>query len=190
MNDDEHTFAHLAQQARIFHGNRREMAGSDDPGDGLQTRVRRVVPLPGSKKSTRRAAGEKATDRYAFSYLDNNGRYDFSYYGPDDALRYAFDYIDRQAAAGKPFLLLPPRRWSIRPTSPPPTPSAGPTAPKPGSYTIPATSPDMVAYLDKQVGKFVDKKAPGRRPLGQHHSDLRRRQRNHGAGRLENERRP
>ena len=106
MNDDEHTFAHLAQQA----GYSTAIVGKWQLG-----RSREMVPKLGfdewclcQLEIYKELAGDKATDRYAFSYLDNNGRYDFSYYGPDDALRYAFDYIDRQAAARKPFLLYYP----------------------------------------------------------------------------------
>jgi arylsulfatase A len=46
------------------------------------------------------------TDRYANSIWDNNGRhFEYSQYGPDQMQEYAFDYIDRQVEAGKPFML-------------------------------------------------------------------------------------
>ena len=155
MNDDEHTFAHLAQQA----GYSTAIVGKWQLG-----RSREMVSKLGfdewclcQLEIYKELAGDKATDRYAFSYLDNNGRYDFSYYGPDDALRYAFDYIDRQAAAGKPFLLYYPTPLVHTPHVP--TPDSECWTDNPETRFIHDTRhfPDMVAYLDKQVGKFVDK---------------------------------
>ena len=132
MNDDDHTFAHLARQAGYSTavvgkwqlGRSREMVGKLGFDEWCLTQLQIYKEL----------AGERATDRYAFSYVDDNGHYEFSYYAPDDFQRYAFEYIDRQTEAGKPFLLYYPTRR----TSPHPIRSAGPTIRTHGSRKTPA----------------------------------------------------
>ncbi|MDE7408209.1 MAG: sulfatase-like hydrolase/transferase, partial [Muribaculaceae bacterium] len=106
MNDDEHTFAHLAQQAGYATGivGKWQLGRSRDMVSKLGFDEYCLSQLEIYKE----LSGERGTDRYAFSYLDNNGRYDFSYYGPDDVMRYACDFIDRQVDAGRPFLLYYP----------------------------------------------------------------------------------
>ena len=89
---------------RILDGRGGKMATRTIARNGRQTRIRRMVPHPAANLQ---GAG-RATDRYAFSYVDDNGHYEFSYYAPDDFQRYAFEYIDRQTEAGKPFLLYYP----------------------------------------------------------------------------------
>lgn len=136
MNDDDHTFAHLARQAGYSTavvgkwqlGRSREMVGKLGFDEWSLTQLQIYKEL----------AGERATDRYAFSYVDDNGHYEFSYYAPDDFQRYAFEYIDRQTEAGKPFLLYYPPRWYTRRTSPHPIRSAGPTIRTHGSRKTPA----------------------------------------------------
>lgn len=97
------------------------------------------------------------TDRYANCYMDNNGHYEYSLYGPDGFRDYAFDFIDRQSAAGKPFLLF----WTTPLVHTPHTPT-----PDSQSWDLDVLGrsigntenfPDMVTYLDKQVGQLVDK---------------------------------
>lgn len=155
MNDDEHTFAHLAQRAGYSTavvgkwqlGRSREMVGRLGFDEWCLTQLQIYKEL----------AGERATDRYAFSYVDDNGHYEFSYYAPDDFQRYAFDYIDRQTEAGKPFLLYYPTPLVHTPHV---------ATPDSECWTDDVDSrfkkdtrhfPDMVAYLDKQVGQLVAK---------------------------------
>ena len=104
MNDDETTFAQLARDA----GYSTAIVGKWQLG-----RSRAMVPKLGFDESFlaqveiyNESRGEYQTDRYANSWFDNNGKtYEFCPFGPDEMERYAFDYMDRQIAAGKPFLL-------------------------------------------------------------------------------------
>lgn len=136
MNDDEHTFAHLARQAGYSTavvgkwqlGRSREMVGKLGFDEWCLTQLQIYKEL----------AGERATDRYAFSYVDDNGHYEFSYYAPDDFQRYAFEYIDRQTEAGKPFLLYYPTPLVHTPHVATPDSSAGPTIRTHGSGKTPA----------------------------------------------------
>lgn len=104
MNDDENTFAHLAQQAGYSTaivgkwqlGRSREMINKLGFDEWFCSQV---TVYKESRDATH-------TDRYANSIWDNNGRhFEYSQYGPDQMQEYAFDYIDRQVEAGKPFML-------------------------------------------------------------------------------------
>ncbi|MBQ9893008.1 MAG: sulfatase-like hydrolase/transferase [Bacteroidales bacterium] len=104
MNEDEHTFAQVAREAGY---------GTAIVGKWQLGRSRAMLPKAGfdeffcsQVEMYLESRGPRQTDRYANSMWDNNGkRYDFAIYGPDAMQDYAFDYIDRKAAAGEPFLL-------------------------------------------------------------------------------------
>ena len=104
MNDDEHYFPQLAKEA----GYNTAIVGKWQLG-----RDRAMLPKCGFDEffcsqieMYLESRGPRQTDRYANSMWDNNGeRYDFAIYGPDAMEDYAFDYIDRQVAAGQPFML-------------------------------------------------------------------------------------
>ncbi len=104
MNDDENTFAHLAQQA----GYSTAIVGKWQLG-----RDRKMIPKLGFDESFcsqvtlyKESRDATHTDRYANSLWDNNGKhFEYAQYGPDQMEEYAFDYIDRQVDAGKPFML-------------------------------------------------------------------------------------
>lgn len=155
MNDDENTFAHLAQKAGYATaitgkwqlGTSREMVNKLGFDEYCLSQLEIYKEL----------SGPRSTDRYAFSYLDNNGRYDFSYYGPNDVLRYACNFIDRQTDAGKPFLLYYPTPLVHTPHVA--TPDSESWDQELSTRFTPDTKhfPDMVAYLDKQVGQLVEK---------------------------------
>lgn len=160
MNDDEHTFAHLAREAGYSTamvgkwqlGRSRDMVGKLGFDEWCLNQVEMYKEL----------AGEKSTDRYASSYMDNNGHYEFSLYGPDDFQRYAFGYIERQAAARKPFLLYYSTPLVHTPHVATPDSECWDTDPSTRFKGDTRHFPDMVAYLDKQVGQLVDKlKAEG-----------------------------
>lgn len=155
MNDDEHTFAHLAQQAGYSTavvgkwqlGRSREMVSKLGFDEWCLTQLQIYKEL----------VGPRSTDRYAFSYVDNNGRYDFSYYAPDDFQRYAFDYIDRQVAAKKPFLLYYPTPLVHTPHVATPDSECWTNDPDTRFKSDTCHFRDMVAYMDKQVGQMVRK---------------------------------
>lgn len=153
MNDDEHTFAHLAQQAGYATavvgkwqlGRSREMIGKLGFDEWCVNQLEMY-------KEGNTSSG---TDRYASSYFDNNGHYEFSLYAPDDFRRYAFDYIDRQVEAGKPFLLYYSDPLVHTPHVATPDSECWDTD-RTARFTGDTRHfPDMVKYLDKQVGKFV-----------------------------------
>ena len=156
MNDDENTFAHLAQQA----GYSTAIVGKWQMG-----RSREMVPKLGFDESFlaqvelyKESRGEHQTDRYANSWFDNNGKqYEYCPFGPDAMEDYAFDYIDRQVEAGNPFML-----YFTEPLVHTPHVSM------PGSHdwdwdydsrflkgADTTYFPDMVKYLDKQVGNMI-----------------------------------
>ena len=104
MNDDERTFAHLAQDA----GYSTAIVGKWQMG-----RSREMVPKLGFDESFlaqvelyKECRDVHKTDRFANSYYDNNGKtYEYCPYGPDAMEDYAFDYSDRKVEEGKPFML-------------------------------------------------------------------------------------
>lgn len=104
MNDDENTFGHLAQKAGYASaivgkwqlGRDREMIGRLGFDEYFCSQV----------ELYRESRGATMTDRYANSLWDDNGKdYKFCLYGPDDMQKYAKDFIDRQVAQKKPFML-------------------------------------------------------------------------------------
>ena len=104
INDDENNFAQLAGMA----GYNSAIVGKWQLG-----RDRHMISRMGFDESYcsqvelyRETRSATQTDRYANSIWDVNGKsYDFALYGPDSMEDYAFDYIDRQVAAGQPFFL-------------------------------------------------------------------------------------
>ena len=166
MNDDEHTFAHLARQAGYSTavvgkwqlGRSREMVGKLGFDEWCLTQLQIYKEL----------AGARATDRYAFSYVDDNGHYEFSYYAPDDFQRYAFDYIDRQTL---PALLSHPAgthaarrhtRFGV--------------LDRRSGHPLQERSPAFPGHgrLSRQAGRTTGGQTRGARHLGQHDPDLRR----------------
>jgi len=155
MNDDENTFAHLAQRA----GYSTAMVGKWQLG-----RSRDMVTKLGfdewclnQLEMYKELAGPQSTDRYANSYLDNNAHYEFSLYAPDDFMRYAFGYLDRQVEAGQPFLLYYSTPLVHTPHVATPDSECWDTDYTTRYRSDTAHFPDMVKYLDKQVGQMVDK---------------------------------
>ncbi|WP_295937547.1 sulfatase-like hydrolase/transferase [uncultured Alistipes sp.] len=155
MNDDENTFAHLAQTA----GYSTAMVGKWQLG-----RSRDMVSKLGfdewclnQLEMYKEGNGEKGTDRYANSYFDNNGHYEYSLYAPDDFQRYAFDYIDRNVAAGKPFMLYYSTPLVHTPHVATPDSECWDTDQTTRFKGDVSHFPDMVEYLDKQVGQLVRK---------------------------------
>ncbi len=158
MNQDEQSFASLAQSA----GYSTAISGKWQLG-----RSRGMIPALGFDESFcsqvemyRESRGPRQTDRYANSMWDNNGkRYDFAIYGPDAALDYAFDFIDRKAADGQPFLL-----YFTEPLVHTPHTTTPDTELWDDLYDSRFTSGAdtsyfkyMVRYMDKQVGAMVHK---------------------------------
>lgn len=156
MNDDEHTFAQVAQQG----GYNTAIVGKWQLG-----RSRHMLPICGFDEyfcsqieMYLESRGERQTDRYANSMWDNNGdRYDFAIYGPDAMEDYAFDYMDRQIAANQPFML-----YYTEPLVHTPHTSTPDTDYWDHDYSSRFSSgadtvyfKDMVRYMDKQVGDMV-----------------------------------
>lgn len=156
MNDDERTFAHLAQEA----GYSTAIVGKWQMG-----RSREMVPKLGFDESFlsqvelyKECRDVHKTDRFANSYYDNNGkRYDYCPYGPDAMEDYAFDYIDRKVAEGEPFML-----YFTEPLVHTPHVTTPDSYDWDWNYESRFTAAqdtcyfrDMVKYLDKQVGNMV-----------------------------------
>lgn len=156
VNDDNPTFAQLAQQAgystAIFGkwqlGRDREMIhrmGFD------QFYCSQIEVYRESRSATQ-------TDRYANSMWDDNGEsYDFAIYGPESAEKRAYKYMDEQIAAGKPFVM-----YFTEPLVH--TPHV--TTPDDDEWDVRYESRftaaqdtchfrSMVKYMDKQVGQMV-----------------------------------
>ena len=155
MNDDENTFAHLARHA----GYSTAMVGKWQLG-----RSRDMVGKLGfdewclnQLEMYKEGVGEKGTDRYANAYIDNNAHYEYSLYAPDDFQRYAFDYIERQAKAAKPFLLYYSTPLVHTPHVATPDSECWDTDQTTRFTGDTEHFPDMVKYLDKQVGQLASK---------------------------------
>ncbi len=158
MNQDEHTFAQLAQQGGY---------GTAIVGKWQLGRSRAMLPATGFDESFcsqvemyRESRGERQTDRYANSMWDNNGkRYDFAIYGPDAMQDYAFDYIDRKVDAGEPFLLYYTEPLVHTPHTTTPDDSEWDDCYDSRFTAFADTSnfKSMVKYMDKQVGAMVQK---------------------------------
>ncbi len=155
MNDDEHTFGHLAQQAGYSTAivGKWQLGRSRDMVNKLGFDEWCVNQLELYKE----LIGDRNTDRYASSYLDNNGHYEFSLYAPDDCQRYAFDYIDRQVAAKQPFLLYYSTPLVHTPHVATPDSECWDTDLSTRFKGDTCHFRDMVSYLDKQVGQMVRK---------------------------------
>ena len=157
INDDEHTFAQLAQTAGYSTamvgkwqlGRSREIPGKLGFDEWCLNQLEMYKEFaPGTMG--------KYTDRYANSYIDNNGRYDLSLYGPDAFQNYCYDFIDRMVASGKPFLLYYNTPLVHTPHTPTPD-SESWDLDYAGRFIGDVKNfPDMVAYLDKQVGQLVN----------------------------------
>ena len=158
MNQDEQSFARLAKDA----GYSTAIVGKWQLG-----RSRAMLPALGFDESFcsqvemyNESRGPRQTDRYANSMWDNNGkRYDFAIYGPDAAQDYAFDYIDRKAAEGQPFLLYFTEPLVHTPHTTTPDTDIWDEL-YDSRFTAGADTAyfrHMVRYMDKQVGAMVRK---------------------------------
>lgn len=156
INDDEHIFPQLASQA----GYKTAIVGKWQLG-----RDRSMISRMGFDESYcsqvelyRETRSATQTDRYANSIWDVNGKtYDFALYGPDSMEDFAFDFINRKAASGEPFLL-----YYTEPLVHTPhvsTPDGEEWDLDYGSRFTAAQDTSyfrgMVAYMDKQVGNMV-----------------------------------
>lgn len=155
INPDEKTFAHLAKEA----GYATAMVGKWQLG-----RSREVPGLLGFDEWClnqlliyKEFTKDGGTDRYASSYVDNNGRLDLSIYGPDDIQQYAFRFIDRQHKAGKPFLLYYTTPLVHTPFTPTPDTESWDLDVLGRGKSDVKHFPDMVKYMDKQLGQLVAK---------------------------------
>ena len=157
INDDENTFAHLAQQA----GYATAMVGKWQLGCSRDIPTKLgfdewcLVQLEMYKEFD----NETHTDRYANTCVDNNRHYELSLYGPDTFQDYAIDFIDRQAEAGKPFLLYYTTPLVHKPHTLTPDSEAWDldyfNDYKNRCRNDVKNYPDMVKYLDKQVGELA-----------------------------------
>jgi arylsulfatase A len=155
MNDDEPTFAQLARQAGYTTG----MFGKWQLGRDREMPTRLgwdewcLFQLEVYKEFN----GPTGTDRYANCMMDNHGHYEYSTYGPDGFEGAAFEFLDRQKESEKPFLLY----YSTPLVHTPHTPT-----PDSESWDLDflgrfgkdtSNFRDMVAYLDKKVGRMVQR---------------------------------
>lgn len=156
INDDENTIGHLAQRA----GYSTAMVGKWQLGTdrniahrlGFDETFLGQVEFHGVKDK------EHHTDRYAASIYDNNGReYVECEYGPDEVQKYAFDYIDRQVRARKPFMLYYSATLVHTPHVSTPDSDVWYSHPETRYVAGKDTSnfKYMVSYLDKAVGQMA-----------------------------------
>lgn len=155
INPDEKTFAHLAKEAGYATamvgkwqlGRSREVPGllGFDEWCLVQLQVYKDFYLNGG------------TDRYANTYVDNNGRYDLSLYGPDEFQQYAFNFIDRQHKQNKPFLLYYTTPLVHTPFTPTPDSESWDLDVAGRSKQDKKHFPDMIKYMDKQLGQLIAK---------------------------------
>lgn len=153
MNPDENTFAHLAKTA----GYNTAMVGKWQLGKD------RTLPTKCGFDEFclfQLESYKERSERYANAIVDRNGEYigsdSVSSYGPKMFQDYAFDFIDRSARAGKPFLLYYTTPLVHAPFTPTPDSESWDIATdseKPDT----ANFAGMIAFLDKQVGEMIAK---------------------------------
>lgn len=158
INSDENTFAHLAQNAgyntaivgKWQLGRSRSMIGQLGFDEFCLTQLLMYKEFHPTTTGFH-------TDRYANSYADNNGKFELSLYGPEAYQDYAFDFIDRSVAEGKPFMLYYPTPLVHTPHLPTPDSECWDVDYPSRFVDHTRNFPDMVAYTDKQVGQIIDK---------------------------------
>lgn len=153
MNDDEPNFAQLARQAGYTTG----MFGKWQLGRdrGMPTRLGWDEWCLFQLDVYKEFNGPTGTDRYANCMMDNHGHYEYSTYGPDGFEGAAFEFLDRQKESGKPFLLYCSTPLVHTPHTPTPDSESWDMdfLGRFGKDT--SNFRDMVAYLDKKVGRMV-----------------------------------
>ena len=123
------------------------MAARTRPRDAHALGMGRVVPFP-----TRCVQGVQRSDRHRPL---RQGHYEYSTYGPDGFEGAAFEFLDRQKESGKPFLLYCSTPLVHTPHTPTPDSESWDMdfLGRFGKDT--SNFRDMVAYLDKKVGRMV-----------------------------------
>ena len=153
MNDDDPNFAQLARQAGYTNG----MFGKWQLGRdrGMPTRLGWDEWCLFQLDVYKEFNGPTGTDRYANCMMDNHGHYEYSTYGPDGFEGAAFEFLDRQKESGKPFLLYCSTPLVHTPHTPTPDSESWDMdfLGRFGKDT--SNFRDMVAYLDKKVGRMV-----------------------------------
>ena len=156
INDDENTFATLAKMAGYSTamvgkwqlGRSRKIPGKLGFDEWCLNQVEMYKEFS--------AETGKYTDRYANCYVDNNGRYDLSLYGPDTFQEYCYDFINRKATTGDPFLLFYNTPLVHTPHTPTPDSESWDLDYDRRFVGNTRNFPDMVEYLDQQIGQLVD----------------------------------
>ena len=155
MNDDEPTFSQLAQQAGYTTG----MFGKWQLGSSREMPTRLgwdewcLFQLEVYKEFN----GPTGTDRYANCMMDNHGHYEYSIYGPDGFESAAFEFLDKQKDSDKPFLLYYSTPLVHTPHTPTPDSESWDLDFAGRFQKDTANFKDMVAYLDKKVGRMIDR---------------------------------
>ncbi len=155
MNDDEPVFSQLAQQAGYTTG----MFGKWQLGRDREMPTRLgwdewyLYQLEVYKEFN----GPTGTDRYANCMMDNHGHYEYSIYGPDGIEGAVFEFLDRQKDSDKPFLLYYTTPLVHTPHTPTPDSESWDLDFLGRFKKDTSNFRDMVAYLDKKVGRVVER---------------------------------
>lgn len=156
MNDDEPTFAQLAQQAGYTTG----MYGKWQLGRDREMPTRLgfdewcLFQIELYKEA---AAAMGGVDRYANSIVDYHGHYEYSNYGPDTIEGAAFEFLDKQKDSDKPFLLYYTTPLVHTPHTPTPDSESWDLDCLGRTKADTSNFPDMVKYMDKTVGRLVER---------------------------------
>lgn len=153
MNDDEHTFSQLAQQAGYTTGmfGKWQLGRSREMPTKLGWDEWCLFQLEVYKEFN----GPTGTDRYANCMMDNHGHYEYSTYGPDGFEQAAFEFLDKQKESDRPFLMYYTTPLVHTPHTPTPD-SESWDLDFLGRFDKSSEHfPDMVAYLDKKVDRMI-----------------------------------
>lgn len=154
MNDDEHTFSQLAQQAGYTTGmfGKWQLGRSREMPTKLGWDEWCLFQLEVYKEFN----GPTGTDRYANCMMDNHGHYEYSTYGPDGFEQAAFEFLDKQKESDRPFLMYYTTPLVHTPHTPTPD-SESWDLDFLGRFDKSSEHfPDMVAYLDKKVARMIE----------------------------------
>lgn len=158
MNPDEHTFAHLAKAA----GYDTAMIGKWQLGRSRELPEQFgfdywcLNQLEMYKEFSPSTMGTY-TERYANSYVDDMGHYEFALYGPDYFQERVFEYLEDRKDSDRPFFLYYTMPLVHTPHTPTPDSDSWDTDYNGRFTSNTANFPDMVRYMDKQVGGLIDK---------------------------------
>lgn len=158
MNPDEHTFAHLAKEA----GYNTAMIGKWQLGRSRELPSRMgfdywcLNQLEMYKEFSPVRMGNY-TERYGNSYVDDMGHYEFTLYGPDYFQERVYEFIDNQKDSDAPFFLYYTMPLVHTPHTPTPDSECWDREYEKRFLPDTANYPDMVRYMDKQVGGVIDK---------------------------------